>query len=51
MIATAKDPATTLRIPEPLLVTVRRAAANNGRSLNTEILLCLSRRFKPSKKK
>lgn len=48
MIATAKDPAKTVRLPAPLLKRVERAAAKEGRSLNSEILIRLTNSFKPT---
>lgn len=41
-VATASDPALTVRFPEWLLEALRQAAPANGRSMNTEIIFRLA---------
>ena len=46
MIASNADPSLRLRIPEPLKKKVEKSAKREGRSLNSEILIVLSDRYK-----
>ncbi len=41
-IATRKDPSVLLRVPKPILKSLDAAAAKNGRSRNSEVLVRLS---------
>ena len=41
-IATRKDPSVLLRVPKPLLKSLDAAAAKNGRSRNTEVIVRLA---------
>lgn len=45
VIATAKDPATSLRMPARLKAKVEKSAQANGRSFNTEVLVRLVASF------
>lgn len=48
--ANAADPATRLRIPEPMFSHVRAVAWENGRSMNSEILFRLGETFETENK-
>jgi len=50
LVATAKDPATNLRVPKQLMDLIDRAAKASGRSRNSEIIVRLGRSFESTGK-